>query len=95
MIKSIITGCAVLTLSALAVTHAEFSYEQELQQSCNKVKQYASLGKKFYDQKQYIKKRSKISRIKPLGLHFVKPMQTKPQLNLPTVILKLPTIMWA
>ena len=24
-----------------------------------------------------------------------KPMQTKPQLNLPTVILKLPTIMWA
>ncbi|MDB9682714.1 hypothetical protein OPU37_07220, partial [Acinetobacter baumannii] len=53
MIKSIITGCAVLTLSALAVTHAEFSYEQELQQGCNKVKQYASLGKKFYDQKQY------------------------------------------
>ncbi|EHU1448676.1 hypothetical protein A1E80_RS03790, partial [Acinetobacter baumannii] len=51
MIKSIITGCAVLTLSALAVTHAEFSYEQELQQGCNKVKQYASLGKKFYDQK--------------------------------------------
>ena len=42
MIKSIITGCAVLTLSALAVTHAEFSYEQELQQGCNKVKQYAS-----------------------------------------------------
>ncbi len=55
MIKSIITGCAVLTLSALTVTHAEFSYEQELQQSCNKVKQYASLGKKFYDQKQYKK----------------------------------------
>lgn len=93
MIKSIISGCAVLTLSALAVTHAEFSYEQELQQSCNKVKQYASLGKKFYDQKQY-KKRSKISRIKPLGLHFVKPMKMKPQLNLLTVILKLPTIMW-
>ena len=46
MIKSIITGCAVLTLSALTVTHAEFSYEQELQQGCNKVKQYASLGKK-------------------------------------------------
>ncbi|MFI7819383.1 hypothetical protein ACFMJ5_08165, partial [Acinetobacter baumannii] len=55
MIKSIITGCAVLTLSALTVTHAEFSYEQELQQGCNKVKQYASLGKKFYDQKQYKK----------------------------------------
>lgn len=67
MIKSIITGYAVLTLSALAVTHAEFSYEQELQQGCNKVKQYASLGKKFYDQKQY-KKRSKISKTKPLGL---------------------------
>ena len=30
-----------------------------------KVKQYASLGKKFYDQKQY-KKRSKISKTKPL-----------------------------
>ncbi|HHB1507254.1 TPA: hypothetical protein ACN98V_003624, partial [Acinetobacter baumannii] len=28
MIKSIITGCAVLTLSALTITHAEFSYEQ-------------------------------------------------------------------
>lgn len=55
MIKAIISGCAVLTLSALAVTHAEFSYEQELQQGCNKVKQYASLGKKFYDQKQYKK----------------------------------------
>ena len=94
MIKSIITGCAVLTLSALAVTHAEFSYEQELQQSCNKVKQYASLGKKFYDQKQY-KKRSKISKTKPLGLLFVKPMKMKPQLNLLTVILKLPTITWA
>ncbi|EPQ3627566.1 hypothetical protein MX768_000698, partial [Acinetobacter baumannii] len=25
MIKSIITGCAVLTLSALTITHAEFS----------------------------------------------------------------------
>lgn len=94
MIKSIISGCAVLTLSALAVTHAEFSFEQELQQGCNKVKQYASLGKKNYDQKQY-KKRSKISRTKLLGLHFVKPMQMKPQLNLPTVMLKLLTIMWA
>jgi len=55
MIKSIISGCTVLTLSALAVTHAEFSFEQELQQGCNKVKQYASLGKKNYDQKQYKK----------------------------------------
>lgn len=91
MIKSIITGCTALTLSALAVTHAEFSYEQELQQGCNKVKQYASLGKKNYDQKQY-KKRSKTFITKPLGLLFVKPMKMKPQLNLPTVILKLPTI---
>ncbi|MBU3084823.1 hypothetical protein KPE94_08915 [Acinetobacter seifertii] len=34
MIKSIISGCAVLTLSAFAVTHAEFSFEQELQLMC-------------------------------------------------------------
>lgn len=93
MIKSIITGCAVLTLSALAVTHAEFSYEQELQQGCNKVKQYASLGKKFYDQNN-IKSARKFPEPSLLTA-FVKPMQTKPQLNLPTVILKLPTITWA
>ena len=79
MIKSIISGCAVLTLSALAVTHAEFSYEQELQQSCNKVKQYASLGKKFYDQNN-IKGARKLPKPSLLDC-FVRPMQTKPQLN--------------
>lgn len=94
MIKSIITGCAVLTLSALTVTHAEFSYEQELQQGCNKVKQYASLGKKFYDQKQY-KKALENFQNQASWTAFVRPMQTKPQLNLPTVILRLPTITWA
>lgn len=94
MIKSIISGCAVLTLSTFAVTHAELSFEQELQQGCNKVKKYASLGKKNYDQKQY-KKALENFKAKPLGLPFVKPMKMKPQLNLPIVMLKLPTIMWA
>ena len=32
---------------------AESSYEQELQQGCGKLKQYARLGKQYYDQKQY------------------------------------------
>ena len=93
MIKSIITGCAVLTLSALTVTHAEFSYEQELQQGCNKVKQYASLGKKFYDQNNI--KALENFQNQASWTAFVRPMQMKPQLNLPTVILKLPTITWA
>ncbi len=91
MIKSIISGCAVLTLSALAVTHAELSFEQELQQGCNKVKQYASLGKKNYDQKQY-KKALENFQSQASWTAFVKPMKMKPQLNLPIVILKLPTI---
>lgn len=35
------------------ITLAESSYEQELKQGCGKVKQYAKLGKQYYDQKQY------------------------------------------
>lgn len=32
---------------------AEWNYQQELQQGCGKLKQYAKLGKQYYDQKQY------------------------------------------
>ena len=35
------------------ITLAESSYEQELKQGCGKLKQYAKLGKQYYDQKQY------------------------------------------
>lgn len=56
MIKTIFSGslCA-LGLIAMTSTHAELSYEQELQQGCAKLKQYANNGKKLYDQKQYKK----------------------------------------
>jgi hypothetical protein len=45
----------VITAIGSASTFAEDSFEQELQQGCAKVKQYAQAGKKFYDQKQYAK----------------------------------------
>lgn len=47
--------CLIILLSATALSpaYAEQSYEQALQEGCNKVKQYARLGKKYYDQKQY------------------------------------------
>ena len=45
----------VITAIGSASTVAEDSFEQELQQGCAKVKQYAQAGKKFYDQKQYAK----------------------------------------
>lgn len=43
----------VITAIGSASSFAEDSFEQELQQGCSKVKQYAQAGKKFYDQKQY------------------------------------------
>ena len=46
---ALIITCA----SATTVSFAETSFEQELQQGCAKVKQYALNGKKLYDQKQY------------------------------------------
>ncbi|MEG0745259.1 MAG: hypothetical protein RR509_02800 [Acinetobacter sp.] len=46
---SMITATVILSSSSFA----ELSFEQELQQGCSKVKQYAQTGKKFYDQKQY------------------------------------------
>ena len=45
----------LITAIGSASTFAEDSFEQELQQGCAKVKQYAQAGKKFYDQKQYAK----------------------------------------
>lgn len=47
----------ILTASIITATasFAETSFEQELQQGCAKVKQYALNGKKLYDQKQYAK----------------------------------------
>ena len=36
-------------------SYAELSYEQEVLQNCTKVKQFAKMGKTFYDQKQYDK----------------------------------------
>ena len=48
---TLIITCA----SATTVSFAEASFEQELQQGCAKVKQYALNGKKLYDQKQYAK----------------------------------------
>ncbi|ESK53810.1 hypothetical protein [Acinetobacter tjernbergiae] len=46
---SMITATVILSSSSFA----EDSFEQELQQGCSKVKQYAQTGKKLYDQKQY------------------------------------------
>ncbi|MBH2002314.1 MAG: hypothetical protein I8H98_08625 [Moraxellaceae bacterium] len=43
----------VITAIGSASSFAEDSFEQELQQGCSKVKQYAQTGKKLYDQKQY------------------------------------------
>ena len=56
MIK-MISSMTLCTIGLLVTpsSHAEISFEQALQQGCAKVKQYASTGKKFYDQKQYKK----------------------------------------
>ncbi|WP_109440068.1 hypothetical protein [Acinetobacter haemolyticus] len=52
-----ISALYLLTAGVLVTTtsFAETSFEQELQQGCAKLKQYAQTGKKFYDQKQYAK----------------------------------------
>ncbi|MCH7335683.1 hypothetical protein [Acinetobacter sp. NIPH 2699] len=46
---------AIASIFAATTSFAASSFEQELQQGCAKVKQYAQAGKKFYDQKQYAK----------------------------------------
>ncbi|EFF81079.1 hypothetical protein HMP0015_3431 [Acinetobacter haemolyticus ATCC 19194] len=45
----------ITSVFAATTSFAESSFEQELQQGCSKVKQYAQAGKKLYDQKQYAK----------------------------------------
>ncbi|WP_288383213.1 hypothetical protein [uncultured Acinetobacter sp.] len=46
----LLLGTAIAQISA-----AEISYEQELKQGCAKIKSYAQLGKKYYDQHDYAK----------------------------------------
>ncbi|WP_368570997.1 hypothetical protein [Acinetobacter haemolyticus] len=46
---------AISSAFAVTTSFAESSYQQELQQGCAKIKNYAQIGKKFYDQKQYAK----------------------------------------
>ena len=57
IMKKIISSIIFCTIGfiTIASSHAEISFEQELQQGCTKIKQYANNGKKFYDQKQYPK----------------------------------------
>ena len=51
--NKIILSFSLLALSS--TTFAEMSYEQEVLLNCSKVKNYANVGKKLYDQKQYQK----------------------------------------
>lgn len=57
IMKKIISSIIFCTIGfiTIASSHAEISFEQELQQGCAKIKQYANNGKKFYDQKKYQK----------------------------------------
>ena len=52
LLKTIFFTTGILLVSH---SHAEFSYEQELQQGCAKIKQYRQSGQKFYQQKNYKK----------------------------------------
>lgn len=52
LLKTIFLTTGVLLASH---SHAEFSYEQELQQGCAEIKQYRQSGQKFYQQKNYKK----------------------------------------
>ena len=54
--KILALGCTISVFLSFSSTQAaEWNYEQELQQGCGKLKQYARLGKQYYDQKQYAK----------------------------------------
>lgn len=53
MKNNFITISALLFLMMTA--HAESSFEQQLQEGCAKIKQYGTLGKKYYDNKDYKK----------------------------------------
>lgn len=56
ILKILTLGCTMSLLLSFSNTQAaELDYTQELQQGCGKLKQYARLGKQYYDQKQYAK----------------------------------------
>ncbi|WP_336930727.1 hypothetical protein [Acinetobacter tandoii] len=56
MLKILTLGCTMSLLLSFSNTQAaELDYTQQLQQGCGKLKQYARLGKQYYDQKQYAK----------------------------------------
>ncbi|WP_436872050.1 hypothetical protein [Acinetobacter haemolyticus] len=55
MIKISQLSFSLLAITGTTMSFAETSFQQELQQGCTKVKQFAQAGKKFYDQKQYAK----------------------------------------
>jgi hypothetical protein len=53
MNNKIIFSAFILSLSTY--TYSESSVEQQIFDGCSKLKQYAQLGKKYYDKKQYTK----------------------------------------
>lgn len=56
ILKILTLGCTMSLLLSFSNTQAaELDYTQQLQQGCGKLKQYARLGKQYYDQKQYAK----------------------------------------
>ena len=55
MKKLIQSSLPILWLMWVTPSHAELSFEQQLQQGCAKIKSYAATGQKFYQQQQYKK----------------------------------------
>jgi hypothetical protein len=56
ILKILTLSCTMSLLLSFSNTQAaELDYTQQLQQGCGKLKQYARLGKQYYDQKQYAK----------------------------------------
>ena len=47
--------CVAVLLGLNSYAYADLTTNEEIQDGCSKVKQYAQLGKKHYDQKQYSK----------------------------------------
>lgn len=47
--------CATLFLCLNSYAYADLNIDREIKAGCSKVKQYALLGKKYYDQEQYSK----------------------------------------
>lgn len=55
MNKFIFSAFSIFSCIGMTQVHAEFSFQQELQQNCAQVKSFAATGKKLYDQKNYTK----------------------------------------